>query len=302
MKKLYYSLILLFAFVSFLSAQPPTIECGTPGTSFTINEVNFFSTKPGSSNCIVEYDVSLTAVEVGNYQVYAFQTPLFTIPVSGPGIIQNLTGQATMNTPCIMITSFIKQLRLVTPSGSKCNVNIAALLPVQFTHFAVEEERGRAFLQWGTAKEVNNRGFAVEHTQSGEDWTELGFVEGSGNTDEQQHYEFRTDYLSAGEHYFRLKQIDHDGQHEYSPVASLYLSEGSSAFKLFPNPLKRGQRLNVQGAFDRAELYNAAGKRILQFQSPDAFFSQQFLDLPAGFYHILVQRNNETYKEKLIIH
>lgn len=296
MKKQYFNLLLALILSYALPAQT-TIDCGAAGTSITVTDLEFSSLR--RSGCIINYNITITATETGAYSVEALGQPLVAFSVSDPGIVQ-FQGEVRSVFPCILLTRFLDEIDIVTPSGS-CGLSVAALLPVKLLYFEAEEDNGRAVLNWGTATEVNNEGFMVEHTQTGEAWTPLGFVEGVGTTEEAQNYEFEVDGLPAGEHYFRLKQIDFDGQYEYSHIANLYIGEEPANLRIFPNPLGRGQQLNVHGTFDQAEIFNAAGLRVMQFQSPDALFSSQFRNLPAGFYHMVIQRGNETFKEKLII-
>ncbi|PHN03355.1 T9SS type A sorting domain-containing protein [Flavilitoribacter nigricans] len=296
MKIFYFNLLLALLFSTTLNAQE-TIECGAPGTSVTVTDLEFSSLR--RSGCVINYNITITATEVGAYSVEALGQPLVAFSVSDPGIVQ-FQGQVNTVFPCILLTRFLDEIDIVTPSGS-CGLDVAALLPVKLLYFDAEEDKGKAVLNWGTETEVNNEGFMVEHTQTGEVWEPLGFVAGVGTTEEAQNYEFTVDGLPTGEHYFRLKQMDFDGQYEYSSIANLYIGEEPNTLRIFPNPLGRGQQLNIQGTFDQAELYNAAGVRVMQFQSPDALFSPQFRNLPAGFYHMVIQRNNETFKEKLVI-
>lgn len=296
MKKHYFNLLLTLLACSYLPAQT-TIECGAPGTSVTVTDLKFSSLR--RSGCIINYNITITATEVGAYSVEALGQPLVSFSVTDPGIVQ-FQGETRSVFPCILLTRFLDEIDIVTPSGS-CGLGTAALLPVKLLYFEAEANNGRAMLNWATATEKNNEGFFIEHTQSGKEWNPLGFIEGAGTTEEIQHYTFEVDDLPAGEHYFRLKQMDFDGQYEYSPIANVYIGEEPARLRIFPNPLGQGQQLNIKGTFDQAELYNATGKRVLQFQSPDALFSPQFHNLPAGFYHMVIQRGNETFKEKLII-
>lgn len=296
MKIFYVKLLLALILCTPLQAQE-VIECGAPGTSITITDLEFSSLR--RSGCMINYDITITATEVGAYSVEALGLPLVAFSVTDPGIVQ-FQGQVNTVFPCILLTRFLDEIDIITPSGS-CGLDVAALLPVKLLYFEANEDNGRAILNWGTATEVNNEGFMIEHTRDGEEWNALGFVEGTGTTEELQNYEFTVDGLSGGEHYFRLKQIDFDGHYEYSSIASLYIGDEPSQIRVFPNPLGRGQQLNIQGTFDQAEIYDAAGKRVMQFQAPDALFNSAFRNLPAGFYHLVIQRDNETFKEKLII-
>jgi hypothetical protein len=298
MKKFYYNL--LFALLSAVSAQAQvTISCGDSGTSITVNE--FSADETGSSQCGITYDMTLTAAEVGIYTIKVSTIPVLTFDIDEPGIF-NFSGAFGIFIPCISITYFSPVIRLVTPSGEVCLVNLGSLLPVTYTSFSVAEEEGKAVLRWATATELNNEGFFIEHARNGDDWQSIGFTAGVGTTNEPQNYEFVAENLPAGDHYFRLKQVDHDGSFAFSEVANLYLEGPDGPLRIFPNPVRRGQQLSIKGGFDQAEIYSLTGQRLMSIQQSDDLSAPQFTDLPAGMYHLRVQRHGKTLTEKLVIH
>ncbi|MDX1439027.1 MAG: hypothetical protein R3284_03900, partial [Rubricoccaceae bacterium] len=92
-------------------------------------------------------------------------------------------------------------------------------IPVELTSFTARLlASGQAELSWATSSETNNAGFEVEHAiERNGAWETVGFVEGHGTTTEAQTYSFTSDVLTQGGiHRFRLKQVDYDGQFEYS--------------------------------------------------------------------------------------
>ncbi len=49
-----------------------------------------------------------------------------------------------------------------------------------------------------------------------QDWEKIGFVEGNGNSNSPKDYSFKDNSAGYGKYAYRLKQIDTDGQFEYS--------------------------------------------------------------------------------------
>ncbi len=131
-------------------------------------------------------------------------------------------------------------------------------LPVDYLSWEVKIlDKNSAQLQWTTAAETNNRGFEVEHSQDGRQFQRISWVAalaGEGAT-----YTYLHPGLEAGTHYYRLRQIDHDGRHEYSPIASINVIQQRSG-QVWPNPLAQGQAL--QGRNDIIRCYNALGQSI----------------------------------------
>lgn len=100
-----------------------------------------------------------------------------------------------------------------------------AALPVELVAFGGVANGASARLVWTTASETNNLGFYVEQ-QTGEAWTERGFVAGRGTTTERSDYAFTLTGLSAGRHTFRLRQTDTDGSVHFSPTTSVEIAVG----------------------------------------------------------------------------
>lgn len=91
-------------------------------------------------------------------------------------------------------------------------------LPVELTYFEHEITADTTvLLKWGTATEVNNYGFNVERKRQDSSWQVMGFVFGSGTSNSPKHYTWSDSTGSLSDEFFyRLKQIDNDGEFEYS--------------------------------------------------------------------------------------
>lgn len=168
-------------------------------------------------------------------------------------------------------------------------------LPVELTRFTAEADGRDALLQWETATETNNAGFAVEHRAPGGAWRDVQFVEGAGTTTEATRYAFRVRDLAVGTHAFRLRQTDLDGTTQRS-APQVVAVRPASAFVLTtvdPHPV-RGQgtlRLAVEETQDvTVEVFDVLGRRVQTLHSgPVAGGSEVMLALdasalPNGFY------------------
>src|SRR6185503_6393916 len=99
----------------------------------------------------------------------------------------------------------------------------------------------QAYLNWSTAVESNNKGFYIERSKDGKDFTSVGFVQGAGNSSQITNYTY-TDAglkdINVSKTYYRLNQIDFDGKTTYSNVILLSLENLANAgkWKLYPNP------------------------------------------------------------------
>ena len=108
--------------------------------------------------------------------------------------------------------------------GTQCS---NSPVPVELTLFTGIIKNGCVILSWKTETEVNNYGFEVERKNK-VSWENITFINGNGNSNSPKEYSY-TDKspLGGSKFQYRLKQIDNDGQFEYSDVveAELNLTE-----------------------------------------------------------------------------
>lgn len=73
-------------------------------------------------------------------------------------------------------------------------------------------------LRWATMSEEENAGFEIEYRPSGlgADFVSVGFVAGSGTTDERHAYRFGVRNMRPGAHEFRIKVSAKDGRFRYT--------------------------------------------------------------------------------------
>lgn len=142
-----------------------------------------------------------------------------------------------------------------------------AALPVELIDFkAVIQKNEHVMLLWSTATEKNNLGYEVERSIDNRDWTPLGFVPGNGTTAQKHDYKFTDHNPLAGVNYYRLKQSDLDGKHEYSPMVVADVRASGLQFDLFPNPSGNGKlsvrTVSKQEGEGRMEIFDWAGYRV----------------------------------------
>jgi len=144
------------------------------------------------------------------------------------------------------------------------------VLPVTMFNFGGVIKDYKAYLNWSTAAESNNKGFYIERSKNGKDFGSVGFVNGAGNTTGITNYSFVDASLkdmNATTTYYRLKQVDVDGKFEYSKVLSLNLETvDASKWKIFPNPVKDVATIQVRldaAAKVSAQLISRDGKVLV---------------------------------------
>ena len=76
-------------------------------------------------------------------------------------------------------------------------------------------------LTWSTSFEENNAMFIIEKSEDGIHFTNIGSVDGSGDSNDLKEYSFLDVMASQEQLYYRLKQVDLDGAFSYSDVTTI---------------------------------------------------------------------------------
>ena len=122
-------------------------------------------------------------------------------------------------------------------------------LPVSLINFTAVASGADALLAWGTAQEINNKGFEVQASDDGVTFQKLSFVASeTPNSSAARTYQYRD--VAASEHgtrYYRLRQLDLDGnQSFYGPRVVSFGAEAVAMVQAYPNPFTSEITLTLQ--------------------------------------------------------
>lgn len=120
-------------------------------------------------------------------------------------------------------------------------------VPITLGEFTGSRENNKNVLSWNTLSEMNNKGFELQRSVNGSEFTTIAFIATkaeNGTSSSEIKYNY-SDKASATNTYYRLKQIDKDGKTSYSSIV-LIKGEKPNRFELvnvYPNPAK--EKLNI---------------------------------------------------------
>ena len=151
----------------------------------------------------------------------------------------NLPGVVPGQVYVLLVTNYANTVQTITlnNAGGSATTNCAIVLPVGYTAWDVVSSGGEVRLGWTTESETNNDYFAVQRSVDGIVWETLGLVEGSGTTSDVHSYSYTDNSPGQGINYYRLKQVDHNGQSVLSPVRSVKVALANEHL-ISPNPTK----------------------------------------------------------------
>ncbi|RPD49370.1 tandem-95 repeat protein [Hymenobacter sediminis] len=186
---------------------------------------------------------------------------------------------------------------------------VSGPLPVTLVGFTAQATGAAVQLNWNTSVELNNDRFEVERSTNGQQFQRIGQVQGGGTTNTGATYAFTDKALPAhsGTVYYRLRQVDTNGQAEYSPVRTVALT-GSIALAaqvtVVPNPFTSSATLDLSalpaGTYQVAVI-DATGRVVFS----SAVSGGQLRPLPtgtwpSGIYTLVVRGTNAHFTQRIV--
>ena len=191
------------------------------------------------------------------------------------------------------------------------------VVPVELSSFTTKTDiNNEVVLDWVTLSETNNYGFYIERSTDNINFEEVGFIEGCGNSLNEEMYSFiDTNAKSAATYYYRLKQVDYNGSYEYSDILEIEVSSPKE-FKLeqnYPNPFNPETEIRYQlpnPSEVSLSIYNLMGqeiKTLINSYHSAGFYSvkwdgtnNQGMKVASGIYIYIMRAGNFVDVKKLI--
>jgi Secretion system C-terminal sorting domain len=171
-------------------------------------------------------------------------------------------------------------------------------LPIELTQFTAKSNNSTINLAWQTASEKSNSHFDIERSANGKEWSKIGMVKGSGTTQQRVDYRFSDETPLSNLNYYRLKQVDFDGQFNYSPVVTAVVGKGKLK-GIFPNPT--ADKINLIGNDltndDIVTIFDLNGRNVKTQKVNGAQIDVS--DLTKGFYILSVSDINGQVSERI---
>lgn len=188
-------------------------------------------------------------------------------------------------------------------------VEASTILPVELVEFRANiNADGSVALFWRTVSETNNDFFAVQRSGDGGRWQELVRVPGAGTTFSTTEYYWADKQPFPGINYYRLLQVDYDGQYQFSQIISVRLPQSQPEVIIYPSHFSDELHIRINttenstGRLDGKLLsINGVLMKEFFFENSRETLTIQVNELPVGAYLLNIKigpniRSNLVFK------
>ena len=181
-------------------------------------------------------------------------------------------------------------------------------LPIYLSRFTGRKLSNANLLEWTTVTEINSQEFVVERGNDGIQFSAIGKVAASGNSNNMRDYQLQDPKYEAGKNFYRLKMVDLDGSFRYSRIVLIDNSAANLITTLSPNPARPGAesllRLNgLPSGKVGISVISATGATVREYElnSTDGNLQVRLpvQNLGSGIYLLVVKNADGTIAETL---
>jgi hypothetical protein len=184
-------------------------------------------------------------------------------------------------------------------------------LPVAILSFTAHVVANDVELNWSTASEVNNYGFFIERSSDSKSFEEVGFEKGKGNSSAiAKYHSIDANPFGSNEIlYYRLRQVDLNGDISYSAIVSVNkFARTLQSVTVFPNPVidvLHIEYINATAGTTTIKIFDMNGREVAQqsFQNTarqNKITIEETAQLKSGVYLVKIESVGETQIVKLI--
>jgi hypothetical protein len=185
--------------------------------------------------------------------------------------------------------------------------SLSGPLPVDLIYFSPVLMKGFVKLNWATYSESKSSHFIVERSRDAETFESIASINSAGNSSTKREYSY--DDFSAMEAftdilYYRLKQVDVDGQFKIYPIKEVILGDLDPAFKIniYPNPANKELHITsyLKDNFTM-QVYSSDGKLLSDQKIKDQINIFETSRLPRGIYLFKFMNGATSIDKKIIL-
>ncbi|MFH0734930.1 MAG: T9SS type A sorting domain-containing protein [bacterium] len=174
-------------------------------------------------------------------------------------------------------------------------------VPVELTSFAANSVNCKVVLDWSTATETNNSGFAIERSSDNTSFSQVSFVTGNGTSTEKHNYSYTDASAVTGTYFYRLKQVDFDGTVTFSNTVEVEVGVPAefAISQNYPNPFNPSTTITFAVPVESnvtISLFNTLGQQVASIVDGNFTAGSHVLNfnasaLSSGIYFYTIEAN-----------
>ncbi len=185
---------------------------------------------------------------------------------------------------------------------TSCNFPFT-LLDMTFQNLSIVALGNKSvFVSWSVSDQTYAKGFNIERSLDGTNWSQLGFVATNTMSQVNELYNFMDNNPLNGLAYYRIYGINADGKNIYSETMTVSIQGAPDTYvHVWPNPAK--EELQIQNKFNytNARIYGQSGTLLSQRKLQSGINTINVSSLPFGVYvMILTDANGLHYNLKFM--
>ena len=159
---------------------------------------------------------------------------------------------ASIKNPTAAIASAVTYTVTAThPGNTSCKLTASITvagncvsLPVELIDFQVAAQAHSALISWTTSNESNCKTYYIERSKDGIQFETIGIVDCHNNPSVQE-YQYTDTHPYSGVSYYRLKEMDFDGELYYSEIRNVNFDQ--VLVHIQPNPFGTDTKVTIEG-------------------------------------------------------
>ncbi|MEP5614216.1 MAG: T9SS type A sorting domain-containing protein [Cyclobacteriaceae bacterium] len=178
--------------------------------------------------------------------------------------------------------------------------DLGNVLPVEYTEFYANPVSQGIQLHWTTATEITNDRFVIERLNEDQEWEPIGEIDGNGDSSEMISYSFLDKSPPHGTNFYRLVQVDFDGQRHISKTVSASFQK---SLNIDVSIHQKGGELHFisNSKIREISISDLAGKDVHQHFVNQKEFSIALGRREKSIYLVVVKSTNGVWRQKILI-
>jgi hypothetical protein len=204
----------------------------------------------------------------------------------------------------LLVTNYASVTQIINIEQAQTGIattNCAILLPVNMSDYDLSIENENIAFNWTTETETNNDYFQVQRSKDGLLWETIGLRKGKGNSFTKTRYNFIDEKSIQGISYYRLKQIDFNGDVAITPILSIN-NVPEIDFTFYPIPAKDEIIINTNNKkADKIEFLDVLGELIpVSYVLKNGEYVVTISDLEKGVYTAIITIGDQKINKRFV--